>query len=465
MSIFNQRRLTNATFKLDIERMRQGWYSDKYFENVYHMLTTLSEQGYTFQAESPRDLDSRFKGSSVGDLEVEIQWFTRRKPAALVAGVDKALSMLYHCTGYADDEGKFVSTWDRLEVEAVQDGVFVHYNGDPMSVQPVLKVRGVYRYMAMLETPTLGILSRASRIATNVYNTLVAARGKPILFFPARFDVHEVQAADGYAYDIAVQRYNQDYHQHLTSFVSTDAQGDWWGGPGGGTVPHAVIACFFANTVEAMLYFASSQPLPVPRIALVDFENDCVATSLAVAKAMFMRYKAHKEAGEESEAKKYVLFGVRLDTSNSMRDASLEPIGDPALDMGVNPRLVGAVRKALDSDWEGWGLPVSWHDEARTYCENVRIVVSGGFNPEKITLFERLGVPVDIYGVGSSLMSNDDTTNTDYSADVVRIKVGGEWLDMAKVGRRACPNPDLQPVPIDYARRVDCCADLNKVSA
>jgi nicotinate phosphoribosyltransferase len=465
MSIFNEKRLTNATFKLDIDRMREGWYSDKYFENVYHMLTTLSEQGYTFQVESPRGLNSRFKGIPVGDLEVEIQWFTRRKPAALVAGVDKALSMLYHCTGYEDDRGEFVSTWDQLDVEAVQDGVFVRYNGSPLDVQPVLKVRGIYRYMAMLETPTLGIMSRASRIATNVYNTLVAAHGKPILFFPARFDVHEVQAADGYAYDIAVQRYNMDYHQQLTSFVSTDAQGDWWGAPGGGTVPHAVIACFFANTVEAMLCFASSQPLAVPRIALIDFENDCVTTSLAVAKAMFQRYWALKDAGEESEAQKFVLFGVRLDTGSSMRDASLEPIGDPALDLGVNPRLVGAVRSALDSAWESWDLPASWHEEAQAYCKNIRIVVSGGFDPEKITLFESLGVPVDIYGVGSSLMANDDSTNTDYSADVVRVKVEGEWLDMAKVGRRACPNPDLQPVLVDYAERVDCCADLNKGSA
>ncbi|HEC24218.1 MAG TPA: nicotinate phosphoribosyltransferase [Chloroflexi bacterium] len=460
MSIFNGKRLTNVTFKLDIERMRRGWYSDKYFENVGNMLATLSKQGYTFQSSSPRGLDGRFKGLPVGDMQVEMQWFTRRKPAALVAGVDKALSMLYHCTGYFDENGEFVETWDQLEVEAVQDGVFVRYEGDPLNVQPVLKVRGVYRHFAMLETPTLGILSRASRIATNVYNTLVAARGKPVLFFPARFDVHEVQAADGYAYDIAVQRYNMDYDRHLRSFVSTDAQGDWWGGPGGGTVPHAVIACFFANTTEAMLCFAATQPPHVPRIALVDFNNDCVGTSLAVAKAMFERYRDLKAAGQDQEAEKFRLFGVRLDTSSDVRDVALEPMGDPTLDLGVNPRLVVAVRKALDRAWESWDLPAAWQEEARNYCRGIRIVVSGGFNPEKIARFERLGVPADIYGVGSSLMANDSKTNTDFTADVVRIKVGDEWVDMAKVGRRACDNPDLEPVPVDYATRKDCCADL-----
>jgi nicotinate phosphoribosyltransferase len=59
-------------------------------------------------------------------------------------------------------------------------------------------------------------------------------------------------------------------------------------------------------------------------------------------------------------------------------------------------------------------------------------------------------VPVDIYGVGSSLMSNDDTvgTNTDFTADVVRVKVNGDWVAMAKVGRAAVDNPDLQPVDL-----------------
>lgn len=461
MSIFNGKRLTDATFKLDIERMRRGWYSDKYFENISHMLTSMKESGYTFQADSPRGLDDKLKGIPISDLRVEMQWFTRRAPFALVAGVDKALSMLYHCAGYFDGDDRFIETWDQLEVEAVHDGVFVHYDRDPRDVRPVLKVRGPYRHFAMLETPTLGILSRASRIATNVYNTLVAARGKPILFFPARFDVHEVQAADGYAYDIAVQRFNMDYHEHLTSFVSTDAQGDWWGGYGGGTVPHAVIACFFANTTEAMLQFAGTQPPDVPRIALVDFNNDSVGTSLSVLEAMFARYRALKMDGALEEAEKFRLFGVRLDTSSSMRDLALDPMGEPHLDLGVNPRLVVAVRKAIDRAWKDWDLPPDWVNEARRYCLDVKIVVSGGFDPEKIGRFEKLDVPADIYGVGSSLMANGRFTNTDFTADVVRVEVDGEWIDMAKIGRQANDNPDLQPISADYIRREDCCSDLS----
>lgn len=453
MSIFNGNRLTNDVFKLDVERMRMGWYSDKYFENVSLMLDALAAQGYTFRAGSPRVESANVSGTSLNNLQVEMQWFNRRKPFSLVAGVDKALSMLLHCAGYFSDTGEFVSAWPELKVESVHDGEITHFNGDPEFVQPVLKVRGKYRSFAMLETPTLGILSRASRIATNVYNTLVSARGKPVLFFPARFDVHEVQAADGYAYDIAVQRYNMDFHSQLKSFVSTDAQGDWWGGFGGGTVPHAVIACFMGNTAEAMLCFASTLPTSVSRIALVDFNNDCVGTSVEVAKALFERYLLLKKAGENVQAEKYRLFGVRLDTSSNMRDRSIEPLGDPALDLGVNPRLVAAVRFGLNQAWEGWNIPKRWRDEARQYCHNVKIVVSGGFSPDKIARFESLSVPVDIYGVGSSLMANDSITNTDFTADVTSVKIRGEWISMAKSGRRACDNPALKRIPLNYAEQ------------
>ncbi len=446
MSIFDKQRLTNETFKLDIERMRRGWYSDKYFENINQMLTVLAGEGYRYGGKAPHlPADISPDDIDVGNMEVEMQWFTRRLGRTVVVGVDKALAMLRHCSGYWEGE-RFIETWDQLEVWAVHDGCTVEYEGNPAEIQPVLRVRGRYRDFALLETPTLGILTRASRVATNVYETLIAARGKPVLFFPARFDLHEVQAADGYAYNIAVQRFNQDYAHQLGPFVSTDAQGDWWGGAGGGTVAHAAIASFLGDTAEAMMQFARILPARIPRIALVDFNNDCVADSLAVCDAMFSRYRQLMEAGQGDEAAKYKLYGVRLDTSNSLRDVSVPPLGDPALDLGVTPRLVFNVRQALDSAWEHWDIPAIWQERAREYCRQVKIVVSGGFKPEKIRRFEKLQVPVDIYGVGSHLFNNNGDTVTDFTADVVRVKVQGRWIDMAKVGRAPCDNPDLERV-------------------
>ena len=447
MSIFDGKRLTNETFKLDIERMRRGWYSDKYFENIMAMLAACTASGYRYNGLFPDLGGVDLSDVDVGNLEVEMQWFTRRSGTTVVVGVDKALAMLRGCAGYFEGE-QFVETWDKLEVEAVHDGATVTYNGDPTHILPVLRVRGRYRDMALLETPTLGILTRASRVATNVYQTFIAARGKPVLFFPARFDAHEVQAADGYAYNIALQRFNADFGGKLGPFVSTDAQGDWWGGAGGGTVAHAAIACFFGDTAAAMLAFAATRPPSIPRIALVDFNNDSVTDSLRTLEAMFAQYRELMDRGEEAEAIKYRLYGVRLDTSGSVRDVSVPPLGDPALDLGVTPRLVFNVRSALDHAWEAWALPELWRERARDFCRRVKIVVSGGFTPDKIKRFEKLGVPADIYAVGSWLFNNSehDSTVTDYTADVVRIKVHGQWVDMVKVGRQRCDNPDLQRV-------------------
>jgi nicotinate phosphoribosyltransferase len=189
----------------------------------------------------------------------------------------------------------------------------------------------------------------------------------------------------------------------------------------------------------------------IPRIALVDFNNNSVLDSTRVLNAMFAEYRRLIEAGDDiqstaSEAAKYKLYGIRLDTSSTLRDESVTPLGDPALDLGVNPRLVFNVRHGLDSAWERWDLPAKWQEIAREYCQRVKIVVSGGFAPEKIRRFEKLGVPVDIYAVGSYLFNNNGATVTDFTADVVRVKIHGQWVDMAKVGRKPLDNPNLQRI-------------------
>ncbi len=442
MSIFDGRRLPPEAFGLDVEGIRRGIYTDKYFVNIARLLQTLSRIGYTHQGKHAR-LDP--EGLPVGDIHAEMQVFTRRPGKTVVAGVDAALAVLQVGTGYWEEE-KFVSTWPDLQVWAVQDGDVVTYHGDPLRVQPVLRIRGRYRDYGPMETLILGFLTRASRIATNTYEILQASRGKPVLFFPARFDLPSVQALDGYAYWIGVQRYNLDFKANVRPFVSTDAQASLWGGKGGGTTAHAFIACFLGDTAEAMLQFAAHLPPEVPRIALVDFNNRSVQEALWVAEIMFQRYMELKDAGEEEEARKFILFGVRMDTAGNLRDESIPMLGDPKLDLGVVPRLVVAMREALDRAWESWDIPRKWQEEARAYCRGVKIVVSGGFSKEKIALFEKLGVPVDYYGVGSWFFQNAGGTLTDYTADVVQVKLRGTWVPMAKVGRQPCDNPNLQRI-------------------
>jgi nicotinate phosphoribosyltransferase len=349
-------RVPPERFQLPVERMRDGYYSDKYFVRTREVLVGAGR-----------------------DPHVTMQVF--QKQEAFLGGADEALAILKTCLTAGYD-------WSQLEVLALRDGDRIAPR------ETVMVIRGPYVAFAHLETLYLGVLARRTRVATNTRLVVEAAWPKPVMFFPARFDHWLVQTGDGYAAHIAG-----------AIGVSTDAQASWWGSEGIGTVPHALIAAYGGNTVEAAQAFAAQMPEHVHVITLVDFDNDCVATSLAVARALGRR-----------------LWGVRLDTSETMVDRSVVPLMGGFDPRGVNPHLVRNVRAALDA--EGF--------------THVRIAVSGGFDPGKIQRFEAAGVPVDSYGVGSSLFRG----HFDFTADIVET----DGVPAAKAGRRYQPNPRLQRV-------------------
>ena len=107
------------------------------------------------------------------------------------------------------------------------------------------------------------------------------------------------------------------------------------------------------------------------------------------------------------------------------------------------PQLVRNVRSALDGLDRSADLPAGSSREARRYFRDIKIVVSGGFDPRRIARFRRENVPADVFGLGSFLMNGP---SNDFTADVVRVKVDGQWRDMAKRGRKARSNPELEPV-------------------
>ncbi len=450
MAIWNRSRIEPSRWQLDWQALRTGDYSDRYFYNGVRILETLAREGYRFEGYSTRletlGLNPRLP-VPIGDLAVEMQFFARRKPFTVIAGIDAALAILQQATGYFEGE-QFINTTHTLEVEAVHDGYCALYEGDPLAVVPVLKVRGRYRDFALLETPLLGMLTRMSRIATNTYRILQAARGKPVLFFPARFDLPQTQLYDGYAYYVGVQRYNSDYQAQVPAMVSTPMQASLWNGAAGGTTAHALIAVFLGDVAELMLQFARIMPPELRRVALVDFDNDCVGTARAVAQAFFEQYRAAKARGDWETAQRYILHGVRPDTSANLVDISLQAEPDAAQLRGVNPRLITKLREGLDTAWESWRLPPGWREEAQRYCRAIQIVATGGFNETRIRAFEEAGAPVDVYGVGSAFLSNStvEGTNTDFTADVVRVYVNGEWIPLAKAGREKRENPDLERV-------------------
>jgi len=378
---------------LDIDpRIADGYYTDVYFNRTKEILEKDNHNPI-----------------------VRMQVFQKNDDTC-VCGIDEAIAIMKNALG--DD-------YKRLTVKALHDGDMIGAH------ETVMTIEGEYKLFPHLETLILGAMARRTRVATNVYRTVRSASmktDKPVLFFPARFDIYQAQAGDGYAYDIALKALGHDPKTGGNG-VSTNAQGEWWGSVGLGTIPHALIAAYEGDTVKATLKFAEYIDPKVKRIALVDFENDCVKTTLEVADAMLEKYL---ETGD----KRYELFGVRLDTSGTMVDESVKPMMGAFKPTGVNEELVMNVYNALQNRAEQ-------HEQGSTeykFYLGIGIIVSGGFTSEKIERFEKKEMPVIAYGVGSSMFNG----SFDFTADIVSIMKNNEWVPDAKVGRRYNPNDRME---------------------
>ena len=348
-----RKRIDPALFALPVEQIRAGTFSDAYFNSARAAL--------------------RKEGRSA-----RVNWQLSAKRGGWLGGIDESVALLKLCS----DE------FSALEVHAL-------YEGDRVETwDTVMTVEGDYALFAHLETLILGTVGRRTRICTNLRTLVDAARPKPVYYFGARSDHALLQPGDGLSAHVAG-----------AASVSTDALGALTGKRGVGTVPHALIAAYGGDTVAATRAVAEVTPHDVPLIALVDYENDSVATSLAVARALDDR-----------------LWGVRLDTSEFMVDRSVIGQMGNFRPTGVNPALVWNVRNALDA--EGFG--------------DVKIVVSGGFDLARIRAFEEEGVPVDAYGVGADAHEG----RWDFTGDVVQL----DGKPQGKAGRELRANPKLERV-------------------
>ncbi|MEM7099118.1 MAG: nicotinate phosphoribosyltransferase [Pseudomonadota bacterium] len=347
-----KKRLHPKVFSLQTAWLRDGFFTDKYFYRARQILNK--------DAHNP---------------DVLMQVFCRTH--AVLCGIDEAIAIL-----------KTGCDFDELSVNALYDGDHV------TPWETVMTIQGPYEVFAHLETLYLGVLARGTRIATHTRDIVNAANRKKILFFGARHDHYLTQVPDGYAAFIGG-----------ADAVATDAHGTLFDQPGSGTIPHALIAAYGGDSVLAAQKFVEHQDGSVDLVALVDFENDCVNTSLNIAQALGSKLK-----------------GVRLDTSGALVDKSLQ--GSTEERPGVNPELVNRVRTALDA--EGY--------------QDVQIYISGGITVQRINEFEAAQAPVDAYGVGSSILANQG--RFDFTADIVQVN--GQHL--SKEGRMLNPNDRLTPV-------------------
>lgn len=357
----------------------------------------------------------------------------QKRDDAVICGADEAIAILRCATGFYSDNDQACKLFDRyielklnirqalynrdyaayikmtaekIDISRMLDDLWVDkfseievrslFDGDPLSAwETAMLIEGEYSLFAHLESLYLGVLARRTKVASNTRHIVEASGGKTVLFFADRFDHFGNQGGDGYASYIGGAR-----------GVATDAMAAWFGERGLGTIPHAMIVAYDGDTALATERFNQYYP-EVNAIALVDFDNDCVGASLAAAHRLGSR-----------------LWGVRLDTSEKLIDKSLADETDlpDRYRYGVAPSLVEKTRAALDR--EGFS--------------HVKIIVSGGFYPDRIRHFEAMRIPVDIYAVGSWILSG----RFDFTADAVRLN----GKPLAKVGREYRPNTRLERV-------------------
>ena len=310
---------------------------------------------------------------------VTMQFF-QRTDDAMVCGLDEAIALIH----------TFAKDPQDLLIEALNDGDVV------MANEPVLKVTGKYENFGYLESMLDGILARRSSVATNVYRVKKALKGADVFSMSDRQDEYHTQIGDGYATYVAGIRK-----------VSTDAQGYWWGGKGMGTMPHALIQICNGDICRAADIYA--QTFPEEKVtALIDYNNDVITDSLKLA--------AHL---------KDKLRAVRVDTSKALIDHYFDDKDTSKFDPhGVCKELIFALRDALDQNGFNY----------------VKIIVSSSFTAQKIAEWVKLGVPVDTYGVGTSLINN---MTVGFTGDLVEL----DGKPQAKEGRHNIPSTRLKKVP------------------
>jgi nicotinate phosphoribosyltransferase len=255
--------------------------------------------------------------------------------------------------------------------------------GETMSAKEVvLRIEAPYQSYGLYETAYDGILAHCSAWATAARECVEAAKGIPLIAFGVR-GVHPlVVGLCDYAAIIGG-----------CSGCSSIAGAKLAGIEPSGTVPHALIIVM-GDTVRATMAFDKHMPPGVPRISLVDTFKDEAEESIRVAQAMGQK-----------------LTAVRLDT--------------PPERGRVTADLVKEVRARLDL----------------AGFKHVKIMVSGGINPERITYFLENDAPVDAFGVGRYISG---AKPIDFTADLHAV----EGQPIAKRGRipGLTPNPRLQRI-------------------
>src|SRR6201995_1089137 len=128
MATQTQARLDPAIFRLPVDRIRRGYYSDAYFVYTKQLLEAEGHPPH-----------------------VTMQVFQKRD--SVLGGIDEAIAILKLCSGREAHDGTWINGWSDLEVHALREGdqIGPHDTG--------LTIEGDYSLFAHLETVYLGTMA------------------------------------------------------------------------------------------------------------------------------------------------------------------------------------------------------------------------------------------------------------------------------------------------------------------
>ncbi|MDR0739555.1 MAG: nicotinate phosphoribosyltransferase [Mycoplasmataceae bacterium] len=298
----------------------------------------------------------------------------------MVCGITETIQLLKFCLTKKE--------LDQIEVYGLKDGDITP------SKSPVILIFGHYQIFAKYENVIDGILARRSSVCNNCYQILKMIDTNQLIFMADRTDDYSLQPYDGYSAYVAGVRHFVT--EASVKYIKNDSRVTV-----GGTMPHSLIQEFDGDLNQTMVVY-SKEYGSAKAVALIDYHNDIGSEIKKLAK------KLHR------------LYAVRIDTSSNMLDVGLKKYGKNKSMYGVNPTLIKYARRILD----------------KVGFKDTKIITSSGINYEKIQEFQKEHVPVDFYGIGSSLI----TRNVHFTADLVlknnhhQAKVGRKlFIDMNRI--------------------------------
>ncbi|GMV97789.1 MAG: hypothetical protein HRF43_19840 [Phycisphaerae bacterium] len=300
-------------------------------------------------------------------------------------------------------------------------------DGEPFAPgEVVLTLEGPFGELVTLETLYLGILSLSAAAGNMAAIVEAAGPEVKVIDMAARHYPPELTAPIALAAAVGGARGTSTQAGHAAVLERFGVGGDHIcvGARSPvefklyGSIPHALNAVFEGGSIESAAAYHAACP-DVPLTVLLDFEG-CERDVCAEAVARF---------GSALEA-------VRLDTPANRIHQGGHDRPTRALEMRILSQAPDrrAAQEALDRYGFGPGVTIEAVYAIRDLLDSLgarstRIVVSSGFDLEKVRAFRACRAPMDVIGTGSWVRFGV------FTSDIVRVFENGQWLRRCKAGR------------------------------